>query len=51
VTSVQRVNTRGGRARPGCDANNVGKEARTAFRRTTTSTAVAARRSRRGASA
>jgi hypothetical protein len=32
VTSVQRVNTSGGAAPiSGCDANNVGKEARTAF--------------------
>ena len=32
VTSVQRVNTSGGVApAAGCDANNVGKEARTAF--------------------
>jgi len=33
VTSVQRVNTTGGVSPDsGCDANNVGKEARTAFR-------------------
>ena len=33
VTSVQRVNTAGGVSPDGgCDANNVGKEARTAFR-------------------
>jgi hypothetical protein len=33
VTSVQRVNTAGGVAPDtGCDANNVGKEARTAFK-------------------
>ena len=33
VTSVQRVNTTGGVAPDtGCDANNVGKEARTAFK-------------------